>query len=1680
MDFDCRDCKMRFRTPKELENHKTRFCVGSLYHDPVKLQDHLHRARQKRENDGQSLADIRQGFMTDEEAQEKLRRELTWQLEQQRIDQLKRLQTEAALVRQAKESSEKELLTRMQALEEKTAAELRARDEKEHMRRQLYGVDRARLNDLETEKRRQVEAIERERDQLRQREEAAQRELMDLQTRISAQEEQHRSAVEKLSSAITGLDARKQAEKKDALRDLARKQGEQMARLRSQRDTLEKERERLRTHVPRTEFSSAPANASSEQPTSSDLDELPQRDQLNSRYAVALENINTMKGNTKAALEHSIAAGIGGGAKANEVITRLQQQQLEMMRQRERFIEERQLKTEAEERLEQLQQDNKSLAAQLEELQQARLIRRPSSAKITGASPRSASAGPLQLDTAVPVLSHRDAKSDHGRPHSRGSTPKPLPLPLPSIPHQHTLMSGKPLAHDQILEEINRLSDHIQKHGADSASLARLQQLEAQLGGSLQPTQHPAPPPQLYPSALPLPSPAYAPPSFQPAAGYAGMPMQPMMGMGMDPSMPPWLAQQIMMVQSQLAQSESENKRLVDELRLLEERRRDSKANAHTREFEKALAVLANKVGGKAPVRRMRDDDSVAESDRQEESSTMQEADDLKQLRLEHDREMAKMKFEMERLQGAQQLERLKHEMEQEKQKLEANESENTFCVFWDFAIGLPAEATQATVVYAVYDEEQPKTSVRRTTLCDCQFGYQRCLINQQRVFANVAQQPRLKVVMEVQCVLTTSGGKPVSVGWTLVEMYDAMTALREGHWQVPLYRGVPMPKSLVTELNTFEKVDGGGLFLRIVRAADRLREGRASFDQVGLYNTPPYLLQPGMYTSPISQRPPPAIPHAMMPMAQPHLPFTMQITSPQPLVAPKDQTPPRRLSKPDPYQPSGLLPYQLPQGVGTTAGALQPTVTAAGLNLPRASVISSSYKDSRPQTSGGLPGAAPTAVQPYGVLAPPPEIFYSPDDGFGILVENTVSFGRSSPMRVSVIIYNGMVPAVRPGTGGQYEWVTTSQSVATFGKVEWRERVLFSTLAFSPAAYAVFELFETREDGKDSAIAWTCCPVFATMSTLQAPRLNVGRLELSLYKQPVLVPPTQPARQGTGKLVAQLFYPHAPPQLANATQAAMELSAIGLPQSAWTAQKVEQMSYIPYKAGDGFDVYIDSVRHLPENIALSHVMALVLTRDASPVGERFSKICSLSGPTSCPMFNLRQEFRQPEINSTATLYLQVSGTDRVTGHTLKAIGFATLNLFVDATGMQPAKHPAADLFLNVGAFQLRLYRKRLLAGAAISASSFADFPEVLCTTVLIRIVPAARTPDKTRFLTLSDITEPGAQAAAGLVVPAPHYVDGIYDSSACEPNENEKKIFATLLNQPNVTVKQTCINISSELQQPDPLTGVEPDTAFEAWLQKRFAGVSFNTELMDFNFAFKYNEIHGLKISVEMARNLPVSKALTKAIYSLSPPGAFYFPQPLTATVDFTLKNDLDSPIKHPKWADGWKLCKDAFNPYTIMIIELRGMTPATPSWKMAPIGFAVIPVFSTTGHVLSGVFQVPIFEGEFNKTVFERCRTERAGKVLNELTASKVLRPVQWASLFVRILDMQRDGELDNWKEEDVNMLWLPAARVNSYVSMDKSPPQVSILPKGMDREQMLKITNQQFATATQIDHYDELAPQ
>lgn len=47
---------------------------------------------------------------------------------------------------------------------------------------------------------------------------------------------------------------------------------------------------------------------------------------------------------------------------------------------------------------------------------------------------------------------------------------------------------------------------------------------------------------------------------------------------------------------------------------------------------------------------------------------------------------------------------------------------------------------------------------------------------------------------------------------------------------------------------------------------------------------------------------------------------------------------------------------------------------------------------------------------------------------------------------------------------------------------------------------------------------------------------------------------------------------------------------------------------------------------------------------------------------------------------------------------------------------------------------------------------------------------------------------------------------------------------------------------------------------------------------------------------------------------------------------------------------------------------------------------------------------------------------KTRRVGEVLNEYVSAKKLKPVEWGCVLVRLMDCQRDGELEDVAKAEV----------------------------------------------------------
>ncbi len=131
------------------------------------------------------------------------------------------------------------------------------------------------------------------------------------------------------------------------------------------------------------------------------------------------------------------------------------------------------------------------------------------------------------------------------------------------------------------------------------------------------------------------------------------------------------------------------------------------------------------------------------------------------------------------------------------------------------------------------------------------------------------------------------------------------------------------------------------------------------------------------------------------------------------------------------------------------------------------------------------------------------------------------------------------------------------------------------------------------------------------------------------------------------------------------------------------------------------------------------------------------------------------------------------------------------------------------------------------------------------------------------------------------------------------------------------------------------------------------------------------------------------------------------------------------------------------------MVLIDLRAWDKPG---KFVDQGWAVLPVFVHDGYVAHGTFRLPIYQGV------------PVGEVLTDMVATKPAestrkerpKPVEAASVLVRIADARREGELEAAATTE-NEVHLPADP--KYRVVARAKPLSSLVPKGMEVEATAK---------------------
>ncbi|XP_074987982.1 coiled-coil domain-containing protein 17 isoform X3 [Caretta caretta] len=950
------------------------------------------------------------------------------------------------------------------------------------------------------------------------------------------------------------------------------------------------------------------------------------------------------------------------------------------------------------------------------------------------------------------------------------------------------------------------------------------------------------------------------------------------------------------------------------------------------------------------------------------------------------------------------------------------------FVIFYDFLLGLDPTFFQVCLVAGLYrnGQEMGKPTPLPVAYCqmvqfppyvvDGQRG-NRAILSTKQPVPRVRPSTSIALVMELQA----SGGfdaygqeiqRLASRGWAKINLFDQLHQLISGQWKIPV-RLLPVQPGLTTEqLNGIPQAGKTELYLRVVNARDADVQSMAEIDpgNASMYQYPPTVSR---HTAP---------PAGSLPTQRPFhpVPTSLYLSAP----------PYTGFVDPPPIQepPVQHKTSQRHGGAALRGGKLteaQERRTQPQRGEPRNDDAGKRLGFIIDRVKGAPLGDGLLRLTGYhqktgqvistrnsGMTCYTTPVRSNIKLGYFIFGEQEVTFLDLLPKEDMILIVRF------------YHWPSGGAATTPWDQGSGGQQRPLGTDAWL-AAWGVLRL--TKPVGSD----------VARKGGLGAVTWNTGPHDLTLYHGPV------PPAHALSVLAAFIHHTRETP----------------------TSE--------PFIATDGFDLYIDGARFLPDAVTITRVTGRIFDSSYNQIGPDISTGLDLSSHIFEPLYNYSVQIRDPAVPPSAALLLKLYSLDRFS-FKLVLIGWAALNLFVESgTHRAPgADSQGIQVSLNEGAHQLRVYHtgpatdQPFSVGALTSAGRY-----VPCASLLVRLL---RAPVDSSHQTLQRSLIP----QLGLFQPRPDYSAGVYDSDSVVPTTGERCLYSAMGNRSAVLVRE----IAPQLARNE---GLELNTNEEisTWIKETLTR-TMDSSPQPFNLTYvsRYLPTYGIKFAVDGAKNLPWS-GLTVAHFCFNPPGAFYFGKPWLKydRPVFVEELDLDSYQQWPVWLDGFKsFPQRIYNEYLTVIIHLHEVLvnpePDTPRKKAAPrpvqrgimrkegerlryaLGseaWAALQVFSS-GYCNTDVYQLPLYQGAPSQNIVTALSQGPCASVTQGLANRKVIQLVRGASVVVRIADGRRDEELSLPHKQGINQSYLPMEGIEFYKKEPGGAKVTDLMPQTAETQQ------------------------
>lgn len=165
---------------------------------------------------------------------------------------------------------------------------------------------------------------------------------------------------------------------------------------------------------------------------------------------------------------------------------------------------------------------------------------------------------------------------------------------------------------------------------------------------------------------------------------------------------------------------------------------------------------------------------------------------------------------------------------------------------------------------------------------------------------------------------------------------------------------------------------------------------------------------------------------------------------------------------------------------------------------------------------------------------------------------------------------------------------------------------------------------------------------------------------------------------------------------------------------------------------------------------------------------------------------------------------------------------------------------------------------------------------------------------------------------------------------------------------------------------------------------------------------------------------NLP-DEGFFICVYSIFPDEDFYGSAEET-DIKVNCQLDWNSPIKSPRFLENYANYKNIqFKHGTIVVLDVRRvLVKKEKQLEIQEYGWTIYPLFSYSGYVNSGIYQLPLMRGGVQKKIIQELSTQKTPwegfvkyqALVSEDNQRPLLSPLGYASAIVRVLDGNIEG--------------------------------------------------------------------